>query len=689
MKKILLIILGGFINISIFSQNTQSSIFVNTGKLYVAESSSTDCTLYINGDFKVINNSEIHQKGTTVLTGDFQNNVIQGNVFVTVTDEIGNFEFRGEQVQHIKGTANKGSSFIKFPHLVINNQTSVQTERDTAAVIISSNIGVETEELNMEKGRLILESEETSLRGTQIAHLLVNNSVTYPDNNESRPLNEKAIIQVKLDVGEIYKERRLIGFTPPFNRIYTDYFFYNFVTRPTSEGLFGDKGLLITNPKIPLESGKGYLIGLSIVPEGDPYYTKEWDSKWNGANFNDRITTKMSFARDFAPTSLTKFVNEDNEITDKYSAEKIRVDNVEVEIEEGWNYLGNPYTVPIDMSTFLKENTTADNWGVVRGTEADCDVENKYYILSQGTGTYEPEDEYEPFKFNVTYLIGQEQGETITQEGTNSALIAPMQLFVIKKNKNSIKNSIIIPKEIRTHGKVEFMHRSEPKNIYNELLIETEDIDTQGYDRLCLVFRNEGDIKYGDKYDAIKIFNKSGGVNQIYTKTSDDKKMMTNVIPTSTKKIQMFFQPSDKEQEVILKAFRQNTLIDINKVILEDTKTGIKTDLLKDTQYLFTSSPTDRTDRFNIYFSNTTDMDEDFSGDMYVYYRSEGEIIIENLQDIDLGSIISLYDIDGRIILQEKIESNPTTTISVMLNTGTYIVKVNGERNFTKKILAK
>lgn len=706
MKKILL-----FISIIIYQSyafcQTEKTVFFNSGKIYVGKSTSSParCALYIGRSLTASGQSLIQQDGYTILKGNFHNDVSSGNVFTTGSSAgTGIFEFNGEKVQYIKGTANKAQNYINFPELRIHNITIVNNEsQDTAAVIVAPNIGMSTLDLSLFRGRLILDSEAimngaTDTRSSSVAHLLVNNEVNYdmilgsylPGIDDK---NDRGIIQVKLAIGDHYKKGYLIGFTPPFQRIYTDYFFYNFLSRPTNKGLFGDYEMLIVDPKVGLASGKGYIIGFGVVPENDPYYQEHWSSQWSGTNINDRFKDMMSFARNYAPNNLAKFVNEDPAITDKYSGEKINVQDVPVTLEEGWNYVGNPFTVPISMSTFLDEAAAADQWGVSRGADASMDVENKYYILTQGFGTYFPDHTYHPFRFDVTYLVAQKVGGTITLDGLpDDGLIAPMQLFVIKKHTPGNKN-LIFPKNVRSHGEVNFLRGGEanPLPVKDEILIETRDQQTKGYDRLCIVFREDATALSNDLYDATKIFNNSGGVNQIYTKSSDNNTMTTNVVPPSTESLVMYFEPADEAQEVTLDAYRLQSLSSVKQVILEDTKTKAKTDLTKTSSYSFMSSPSDAYDRFTLHFSTILGVqEENQSTDIYVSY-SQGVLYITGLSDQNYGNKIFLTNIQGHTIYESEITESPDSQISLPLNKGVYIFKLINKNNIpvVKKFIAE
>jgi len=699
MKNALTLLFSGVFTVCTFAQDNKV-VFVNTGDLYVGQNvSPTNSTLYIGGGYKASGSSRFELDGIATLTGDFHNDNTSGNVFVH--NENGTFEFRGSKVQYIRGTADKKTSYIDFPNLMINNLTVVSNEAtDTSAVLIKSNIGITTQNLEMKRGRLIIDSDTTQARMSNIAHLLVEKDVKYPANNDGRPKHEKGIIQVNLAAGKNHEQKRLMGFTPPFKRIYADYLFYNFLSRPTNTGLFGDERELIRNPKTPIESGKGYIVGLGIIPMDDPYYTESWDPQWKDAKAEDRFTEKISFARNFAPASFTKYVNEEPAITDEFSGEVLNTaEDVSIDLKEGWNYLGNPYTSPLDMKDFLKVTTsTTDPWGVSRGIPdmEEGTLEARYFVLSQGNGSYDgTKPVNERFKFSVSYLVAQTDGNTIElDDELESTLLAPMQLFLVWKNTPTGTNDKIkLPREFRTHGDVKYLRNVEenepPKRIDNELLIQTRDSKTEGYDRLCLVFRENARMDSGDAYDCMKIFNNSGGVNQIYTLSEDNMELTTNVLPFTCEKRIMYFKPSAEKQEVFLNAHRLTSLTGLEDVILEDTQTKYSKSLLTNPEYSFISSPDDPANRFVLHFRNTVgigDGDDDDSDDINMYYINN-TLTIQGLINDDIGSIVHIYDINGHMMYQEKIQEIPVTQISKYFPKGAYIVKLAGKRPVVKKIM--
>jgi hypothetical protein len=613
----------------------QKTIFLNQGELYVKDS------LYISGDFRAEDRSNVFQNGTTVLTGDFINEVKTGNVFTTnATKNTGTFEFGGTTAQQIKGSASK-ERYINFPDTLRINNTK-------ATVTMLPHQAATTKVVDIRSGRLILDSDAAN-RSSVSAHLLIEKDViTLPN-----------AIQVNLALGDNYQNRKLVGFTPPFEKMYADYFFFNFLSRPTAKGLFGDDGRLITNPRTLLKPGLGYIIGMGIIPAGDPYYTTSSDPRWNDADFSKRATDKFFFSRAVAEPSFSKYLSEQT-APGYVSGEKLVTGDLEnIPLEKGFNYLGNPYMAPLDLSDIINGTTSAD-WGV-----ADNTLKNGFYVLSQGTGSYANSK----FTFSASYLISQKVGSTTH----NTQSVAPMQMFIVGTD---TPVNIRIPKNKRKHDTTATFLRSANNEITDELLIETSDNETGAYDRLCVVFRNSATMQSDDPYDAVKIFNRSGGVNQIYTRSSDGKDMTVSVVPPTTEKLLMYFAPALLPQQLTLTADRLNSLVSVGYVILEDTKTGTLTDLMRTPSYTFTSSPSDRADRFVLHFtSNPTTATEDVNLPApYATYEG-GLIRIFGLRDSDKGSELTLFNMQGQQLHRQPLEETNPSLIRKHLSKGIYMVK--------------
>lgn len=658
------------IALALFSVSTlKAQVFYNKGAMSVQGGSSTTASLYIKGDM-VVGGSDcnIAQVGKTVLTGDFVNKVTNGNVFSS-TIRSGTIEFKGStSAQHIRGTANKATNYIHFPDIVAINNSNPGNSNDSAVVVMDPLMGATVTELLLTRGRFVLDSRISGDK-TDIAHLLVEGGVDY--NRVPSSKHEKGIIQVNLAMGDNPNHGGLMGFSSPFETMYSDYFFFNFLSVPKQDMFFqGNRDLWELSPERQMKAGEGYVIGQGIVPHGDPYYTDKKNPTYASANYADVAKERFSFARDFAPASLTSF---NATKTDAFTGEELNISTVSVNVTEGFNYLGNPFTAPLDMTTFLN-NPTSANWG----NFASGDLAAGIYILSPtSTGSYNSSSG--TFSFTANHLLIQNIGSTATER-----MLAPMQMFAIKKNTAGTK-TFKLYEGARTHGNIQFLRSDADDSPVDELLIETKDQQTGGYDRICVVFRNTASLKANDTYDAEKLFNTTGGVNQLYTRSSDNVDLTTNVIPTTTERLQMYFEPSAIDQEVSLTADRISSLQSIGSAILEDRKTGQKTDLITTPSYTFTSSPTDSKERFVLHFRTNTIGVEDLPGDMLLTASyANGVISLQGLQEENMNQPVSVYSIQGQLLYQQKITGAPSCKLYKPLPTGIYVLKIEGNPHVIK-----
>ncbi len=633
---------------------------------------STNTTLYVKGDIVVGgNNCAIRQEGKTVLTGDFVNNVSGANKHV-FTDRSGVLEFRGTTAaQHIRGSADKATNYINFPNTVIVSNTNTNYSNDSAVVVLSPLMGATIKNMDLQKGRFVLDSKVSGDKA-DIAHLLVETGGTINYNSAATPKHAAGIIQVNLAMGNNADAGHMVGFSSPFQTMYADYFFFNFMAEPKSDMFFnGENDPWNLDPTLTLQPGRGYVIGQGIVrheaPHNQPggYYDISLNPTYSTADYTKVAKERFSFARPFMPSSFSTW----NPATE----ERLNITDVSVSLTEGFNYLGNPFTVPLDMTSFLNSNLT--DWGI---SATDIEQPTIYILRPRSKGSYNG-----LFSFDTGYQVMQLVGSTTDPKAEEQAIIAPMQMFVIKGTPSAAGKDFSIKASKRTHGKTQFL-RSEANAPIDELLIETKDVLTEGYDRLCVVFRNTATLRSNDMYDAEKLFNKTKGVNQIYTRSSENVDLTTNVIPATTERLQMYFEPSSIEQQVNLTASRIESLQSVKSVILEDTKTGGMIDLLLKPTYLFTSSPTDDTKRFILHFNTMPTSVEDIqSNSILCASYTNGVIDLRGLRQEDIGKDVLVYTVQGQLVAKQK-TSDVVCSIYKSLPSGIYILKVEGNQDAIK-----
>ncbi len=643
----------------------------NVGKMHIADNSAT--SLYIPASVRMLGSEvDVVQNGRTALDGDFVNDISLGNVFNN--SSTGWYYFRGNAAQWIKGSASKQTNYINFPNVETSNEASVS---------LDALMGMNVDTLKLSEGKFVLKSiQDASLpSASQLAHLLVKGDVVYTRGAITPEQN--GVMEIELFLGDD-RNARFFGWTSPYKRTYSDYLFYNFLMEPTSASLFGDRGATITNAEYPLMPGRGYLIGQGVY--GD--HSSSWenpDASWGDALYEDRFTGMLTLNRYGFKDILNKSIAVASHRPDSYTMEELNTEDIVMSLPaEGYHFLGNPYTTPLDMTDFVSSTNDYSNnpWGVTRGENGTEDVYNMFWVVSQGNA-YAVNAEEKKFRVNVTYLVGQEVGSTYElYPDVNGLQIAPMQLFVVYANKPL---NFTIPESERTHGNISFL-RSSMSAIDNELLLEVIDSETKGFDRTCVVFRPGANLAATDPYDAAKIFNRSGGVSQIWLPSAGSD-LSTSVVPYETSSLEVTWLPAATLQKCTMTAHRLKSLTAPECVLLEDRQTGIITDLQVTPAYTFQSAPTDRGDRFALHFRSLTGIDTPVEGTLSCYYNEvDREIVIRGVQETDAQSSVSLYDVQGRQIMSSEVGNG---IVPFTATEGVYIVKVAGERGVNAKIVIR
>jgi hypothetical protein len=268
-----------------------------------------------------------------------------------------------------------------------------------------------------------------------------------------------------------------------------------------------------------------------------------------------------------------------------------------------------------------------------------------------------------------------------------------MQVFVVYAYRDC---DLTIPASARTHRNTNFLKSGNV--ITDELLLEVRDRTTEGFDRMCVVFRNHASLNSTDTYDADKLINASKGVSQIYTTSPDKSDLITSVIPTTQESLPVTLVPSAVEQEVELIASRLETLISPEAVQIEDLKTGEIVDLTKEA-YRFTTSPEDNPKRFILHFKDMSKQPTNVealratpSSQARIAYISN-EITISGLQKEDAGSRITITDVQGRILLNETLPANVGETgkagYRLPLSSWIYVASLSGNRSLTLKFTGR
>jgi hypothetical protein len=296
--------------------------------------------------------------------------------------------------------------------------------------------------------------------------------------------------------------------------------------------------------------------------------------------------------------------------------------------KRGWNMLGNPYPSYI-------------NWN---GNWTRTNVDATAYIYD-----------------GANYLTWN--GTTGTHPNGD---IAPGQGFWVKAN--STGASVIIPQSERKHGTQQFYKAGD--NL-NELFITVK--GNGPTDKILIKFDDKAGPGFDSEYDAWK-FKGDELAPQLYTIIGEGG-LTVNVLPFSTTTvIPIGLEVGENTAYQLL--FNEFDLEGVNNVWLEDLKTGEITEVTGGYVYSFIASVSDAAHRFNLHFGNSLSYDE-MTNETISVYTFDSKIYISAENDIE--GIVSVYDLTGKVVFEEKISNKNIYIIPVNLNTGLYIVRLYGE----------
>jgi len=724
MRKIYLIIIVWIC--FCFSISSQV-VLHNLGKIIAKGEGLNETSLYIDGGMQVSDNkaesSQIELENTRMkLLGDFIHDVHSGNVFVSpISGQAGVVEFCANALQQIttSGTnisnmPSKQHNYINFPHLDINNNKHI---------VINPRLAVKTQHIVLTKGWLIVDSDiaQVQIDGdanvntdqeTVLAHLFVQGNVFY--NKEQwadKDRNDRGFIQVNLKLpneGE-RAEKSIIGFGSPFKELRSDYFMFNTLLRPVPAGFLANSP--VTDPRSVMKAGKGYVLGIDLRGSEEKYYPLS--EELSNASFSQRSTGFYQFNRnafsEYAPSN--QFFGEDPMVA-AYRNEVLNTTDVVVPLSEGFNYLSNPFTTPLNIDKLLGNDEAQDSWNI----EADDlsqkpQLRNRVWILAPNSVAKQTGN---PFysQYTYNYQVAMRTGGTYIDNDNVSGVtsIAPLQMFVVRAYPTAEGVSITIPASERVMGTTRFLRNSESDNHRrDDFILEFRDLLTKTTDRISFVLRTEQEIKYNKNYSDVERLvsvsgNSSNGfrsagspvadfeqsqASQIYTKDASGKPLSVQFLSLeSTNTLPLYHIPSSISQPIQIVGLRLNTKDRVDEMWLEDRLLNVWQEITPEMLYQTFSNPTDRIDRFVIHFWRPTNINSiDRETKIYAYY-SDNAVIVEGFVGTDRGNTIELFDISGRKLDMQTVEKEQVE-IRKKYTSGVYIVQMRGSRNQSVKVLIK
>lgn len=530
----------------------------------------------------------------------------------------------------------------------------------------------------------------------------------------------------------------LTGFTPPYI-MSSDYMFFQALLEPNGASLTSNKGPIV-DPSEVLYPGKGYFIGMEVSDHD--YDNIEGRDENNGVLRGNRaiggyqfsrlfLSTKPNFNRFAQPTSTANLASQKAGVhNERFLDAKYVVDNglgtsdgVQLTFNDGndYQFVGNPYTSALDLTDIVSAaegaglQTTAFGNVSADYLPASSMIRNRYWVVNNAfinaVKKWDWDLERWKWQYKTSYYDAQQMGGTASPTGADDYTVAPMQLFMVQANPSQ-NYTFTLPFSKRVISNARMTKSAPLTSRNNELLIQAIDVESGQEDRMCVVLHEGANMGAIDSYDNSKgIYgleeNADDGNSKVkitkstqdamtglvYTKSSEGKAMLTNVIPANTKQLGLFFVPpvaETREYEFIPN--RLNTFSVVNEVWIEDTYTNSFEKLEEGQPYRFTAQPLTGEEitknRFILHFGK---VNNDIIGgdekDITCYYNSS-TLYISNLINKDINSDITIYDMQGRLMGKSKVKNTPEDQYAKPLAAGTYIVKITGARNFTTKFIS-
>ncbi len=289
-------------------------------------------------------------------------------------------------------------------------------------------------------------------------------------------------------------------------------------------------------------------------------------------------------------------------------------------------------------------------------------------------------------------LRGFEEYNILSNLATKNAskYIAPGQSFWMVNTSTTVGNKLRISPSARSIGNGGALKNASSNN---QSVLRVLLISNISNDECVIAFNNTYGSKDYTIADSKKKFVSNGFAN-IYTIKGEEKSVIS-VWPTidGTEEIPLAYQVEQSGLSEFEMSFEGvNSLDPDYNVYLYDYVNNHAIDLRTVQSYVFTPEELTEENRFSIIFEQknqndiTTSIEEEESKNELVHiFAAQGQIHIQvkdavlNVQD----ALIHVYDMEGREVIQQAIQSSETIITS--MGDGMYIVEVSGDDFIVKQ----
>lgn len=248
--------------------------------------------------------------------------------------------------------------------------------------------------------------------------------------------------------------------------------------------------------------------------------------------------------------------------------------------------------------------------------------------------------------------------------------IAPGQGFMVQVATGNSSGSAYLTNKDRVH-----QTGSSNNSGMNDNIIRLKAVGNNYEDETVVRFADDATSGFDGYYDAHKLFSRTPGRLQIYTKTNIP--LAINTLPTGSSKVALGIRAKEAGTYTITNI----GISGLQQVALEDTKTGIFTDLNQNS-YSFSYEPGESDMRFVLHFGTTAVAENETESNIQIY--SELQTVYVNMNETIKGDIY-IFNSAGQLVAVKKSASGNMSL--KMAASGVFIVKVvTNEKIFVGKV---
>jgi len=663
--------------------------------MYIGSFTSGNTNLYISGAIRHLTEASgdsviMINNGTTDLAGNFyqdaQTNIFGINAATSLTLSTGIFRFvnnHGSNAKRYISTSSsdsltctsfdRGSYYIAFPNVILDSNDSL---------VIPARMGIDV--ISLHRGTTNTQGNVV-LRSDRINGYDYDASFRVTGSGTSASLVDAGSVVVEREVGLYRGSSSLFPFASPFyNTQISGYFAGNWVRHPLVDGsydnvtyVYGNKD---TNPSDGYIDADQYIkYPNQVLIPTSAYLIKPRPS---GFDYSTLIATNgLNYTgSDASAYDKDKYIfNGKVYSTTPYSEQLFAEDNLTSKTVAGiptstvnW-LIGNSYTCPISTKQLAQKLQSCSG----------LTFSPTLYVYSTGSQSYQP------------MTISNSGSDIVVSNYTE---IPSMSIFLIRLSKNTVQNgTLTLDKSILRHGKyshgtpdaVKSEMNQSISGVTNQINFRLSPIDNDKVYDLAAIGLRENAVAGKDNYDVDKAYNPDQNNFQLYTLSANNAKLSANGVPLNTECVTLAVRPTDTSATYKLTASNMETLSS-EGVWLVDKTTKDTINLKDQPSYTFLVNSNDSANRFNVYFIKPTINKpiKDTNTAIYGYFSNDN-LIINNLSESDLKSVIKLYDMYGRVVKIISVTNYPQISIPNKYASGVYAACIVGTRYLSIKIVKK